>query len=672
MKFESSVVDVLKPFVCLCSLLPRSEAIFACERSCCRPTLNNMSAETGTATVPAAEAPIVAAVDAPMNSAAEPVTNPVEDTLTIPAVDAPLNSAAESPHTLPAANTSTNAAAPGDVAIKPEFLMKNHVRILASEFVSEKDKQNAVELDEEPPTKSPRLEPSSSKMKKLSRGRNKKRPVPVEPNRGFQLRLCGALKVGKPCEFKDCRYGIHDVARYLSEKPPDIGPSCYVYETFGFCRCGFECRFGDSHIDRAEPKLLTKDVEGAIPEKIVGSMETLQSLRKKLYDFKQADEISRKYNSEGRTGPVLDTEEIRLRESEKRKIDWKGKLYCAPLTTVGNLPFRRIVKRFGADVTCGEMALATSLLQGKKEEWCLLRRHASEDLFGVQVCGFNAGTLSRVAQAIRDQVDCDFVDLNCGCPIDMIFQRGGGSGMMRRRGVLEAVGRSMSEILKVPLTVKMRMGIERDKNIAHSLIPDLKSWGYSMITVHGRSRQQRYTKLADWSYIEECARVADPLPLFGNGDVLSWEDAQAHASGSGNGVAGVMVARGALIKPWIFTEIKEQRHWDISSTERLSMLQDFTNFGLEHWGSDFAGVERTRRFMLEWLSFLYRYVPVGLLERVPQRMNERPPLFKGRDDLETMMASPHCGDWIKITELLLGKVPDGFRFLPKHKANAWG
>ncbi|UYV73371.1 DUS3L [Cordylochernes scorpioides] len=187
--------------------------------------------------------------------------------------------------------------------------------------------------------------------------------------------------------------------------------------------------------------------------------------------------------------------------------------------------------------------------------------------------------------------------------------------------------------------------------------------------LHGRSKEQRYTRLADWDYIQQCAQAANPVPLFGGGDVLSYEDYLQMTERPG--VAGAMLARGALIKPWIFTEIQERRHWDISSSERMDILRKYVNYGMEHWGSDSEGVEKTRRFCLEWLSFLYRYIPVGLLERLPQKINERPPFYRGRDDLETLMASPSCADWVKISEMLLGPVPSDFAFLPKHKANAY-
>jgi len=122
------------------------------------------------------------------------------------------------------------------------------------------------------------------------------------------------------------------------------------------------------------------------------------------------------------------------------------------------------------------------------------------------------------------------------------------------------------------------------------------------------------------------------------------------------------------MKPWLPREIKEKRDWDISSRERLDILRDFVSAGLEHWGSDQDGVNHTRRFLLEWLSFLCRYVPVGLLEVLPAKMNDRPPAMYARDDLETLFLSPFADDWVKITEMLLGPVPEGFRFVPKHKS----
>ncbi|XP_042692974.1 tRNA-dihydrouridine(47) synthase [NAD(P)(+)]-like isoform X6 [Centrocercus urophasianus] len=395
-------------------------------------------------------------------------------------------------------------------------------------------------------------------------------------------------------------------------------------------------------------------------------------------------------------GPVTDEDIVKLRSCEKKKLEIQGKLYLAPLTTCGNLPFRRICKRFGADVTCGEMAVCTNLLQGQSSEWALLKRHHTEDIFGVQLEGAFPDTMTKCAELLNQTIDVDFVDINVGCPIDLVYKKGGGCALMTRSNKFEQIVRGMNsvspttglpageqqvelncfssltlpslQVLDVPLTVKIRTGVQEKMNVAHKIIPKIREWGASMVTLHGRSREQRYTRVADWDYIAECAKIASPMPLFGNGDILSYEDADQAMQ---TGVSGIMIARGALIKPWLFTEIKEQRHWDISSSERFDILKDFTNYGLEHWGSDTQGVEKTRKFLLEWLSFLCRYIPVGLLERLPQKINERPPYYIGRDYLETLMASQNVDDWIKISELLLGPVPTNFTFLPKHKANSY-
>jgi len=217
----------------------------------------------------------------------------------------------------------------------------------------------------------------------------------------------------------------------------------------------------------------------------------------------------------------------------------------------------------------------------------------------------------------------------------------------------------------------MRKGYNDGQDVAHTLIPKVASWGAAAVTLHGRTREQRYSRPADWEYIKECSTIATDagIQLIGNGDVMSWKD--HHAAVTEAGVATTYIARGALIKPWVFTEIKEERDWDISASERLDVVRRFASHGLEHWGSDTRGVETCRKFLLEWLSFAYRYVPVGLLEVVPQKLGWRPPAFVGRSDLETLLSSPDPGDWIRITEMVLGPAPAGFVFSPKHKAASY-
>lgn len=155
----------------------------------------------------------------------------------------------------------------------------------------------------------------------------------------------------------------------------------------------------------------------------------------------------------------------------------------APLTTVGNLPFRRICKEYGADVTCGEMALGPKLLKGAREEWALVKRHESEDLFGVQIAGNNPGVLTRCAHILNEQTEVDFIDLNLGCPIDLIYKQGAGCGMMNRMNILQSVVKSAVEVLDIPFTVKLRTGVYANKPTAHELAPKLRDWGVSMINV---------------------------------------------------------------------------------------------------------------------------------------------------------------------------------------------
>ncbi|EFA84911.1 CCCH-type Zn finger-containing protein [Heterostelium album PN500] len=149
--------------------------------------------------------------------------------------------------------------------------------------------------------------------------------------------------------------------------------------------------------------------------------------------------------------------------------------------------------------------------------------------------------------------------------------------------------------------------------------------------------------------------------------MYNWRDIEK----SSDSISALMVARGALIKPWIFTEIKEKRDCDISASERLDLVKQFAHYGLDHWGSDQLGVDNTRHFLLNWLSFSHRYVPVGILKTSYSKINERPPGYFGRSDLETLLASNQVSDWIKISEMFLGPVPSNYDFIPKNNSNSY-
>lgn len=366
----------------------------------------------------------------------------------------------------------------------------------------------------------------------------------------------------------------------------------------------------------------------------------------------------------------------------RKIIDFSNKVYIAPLTTVGNLPFRRIMKRFGADITCGEMALAQCLLDGKASELALLKRHAEEDIFGVQIAAGFPDMYTRTMELVENHTVVDFVDLNLGCPLDLVCDKGSGASLMLRDKKFKECLHGITKVLSCPVTIKMRIGWDEKKPFAHNLVSKIQRWQYpsvGAIMIHGRSRLQRYSKAADWDYIGMVADSIDPslgnnIPIIGNGDILNYTDYEEKVLSRKGLSTCAMLARGALIKPWLPTEIKERRHWDISATERLDILKDFVRFGLENWGSDQQGVNNCRRFLLEWLSFLHRYIPIGLLEQQhPQQMNQRPPTFMcGRNDLETLFLSSESSDWVKISEMLLGPVPDDFKFEPKHKSNSYG
>ena len=329
-------------------------------------------------------------------------------------------------------------------------------------------------------------------------------------------------------------------------------------------------------------------------------------------------------------------------------MNWQGKTILAPLTKGGNLPFRRLCVDFGAGITTSEMAYARQVNRRSRAELALLRKHPSEECFGVQWAASKAQDAISAGQRAIDQGAC-FIDLNCGCPIHDVVKRGMGATLLQRPAALGRLVEAMVEGLSVPVTVKIRSGWKEAKNNASQVAQLIEEAGAAAITIHPRSRQQRYSKAADWGLVRQLVEER-AIPVIGNGDILTYYEADRMQRDSG--CASVMVARGALIKPWIFKEAVDGAYWDISAAERVALGRRYVALAREHWGEDERGLASVRRFLLWHLDFWYRYVPRYPDGRFP-KLQERGDPFEPRSELEAVLSRPDPAAHGWIADLLI-------------------
>jgi len=280
-----------------------------------------------------------------------------------------------------------------------------------------------------------------------------------------------------------------------------------------------------------------------------------------------------------------------------------GRLIMAPMTRGTDLPFRRLATEHGAEVCLGEMAYAHKVVRDVGNERVLLRRHPSERCFGVQLAGKDSRVMADAAR-IAEQAGADFVDVNLGCPIDDATRRGFGAALLRRPSRVAEIVKTMKAAVSVPVTVKLRLGWSSGKPTFLKIGRAAVEAGADAVGLHARSRAQRYRRPADWDRIAEL--VAElPVPVIGNGDVLTWRDARRRLEQTG--CAAVMVGRWALAKPWIFGEFAEGRDREPDAEGRLAVLRRYVELCREHFGDDERGRVRTRRFLVFHQDFFRRY-----------------------------------------------------------------
>ena len=232
-------------------------------------------------------------------------------------------------------------------------------------------------------------------------------------------------------------------------------------------------------------------------------------------------------------------------------ISFDSPIALAPMEDVSNIPFRQICKERGADIVYTEFTNCEALSRNVKRSLRKIAVTESERPVAIQLYGSNGESL-HVATEIATSFGPDFIDINCGCWVKKVANRGDGAGLLRDLGRFEMVVQSVVGATNLPVTVKTRLGWDDDSIVIEDVARMLEANGVHALTVHCRTRKQGYTGEADWSWLPRIKAVSD-IPLIANGDIVTPEDVKAVLD---MGCDGAMIGRAAISNPWIFEQTK--------------------------------------------------------------------------------------------------------------------
>lgn len=267
----------------------------------------------------------------------------------------------------------------------------------------------------------------------------------------------------------------------------------------------------------------------------------------------------------------------------------------APMSGVSDMPFRRLVKSFGAGLTYSEMIASREMLKKSRRAQELLKRSNDEKPFAVQLAGCVPEVMAEAAK-LNEQEGVALIDINMGCPAKKVVNGQSGSALMRDEALAERIMRSVVNAVSLPVTLKMRTGWDDDSRNAPRLARIAEASGIRMITVHGRTRCQFYSGWADWDFIAE-VKKAVKIPVVGNGDVIDEESAVNLLKRSG--ADAVMIGRAAYGRPWFPAQVSHYLRYGRklsapSIAEQGEVVLSHYRGLLSHYGNE-VGVRVARK-----------------------------------------------------------------------------
>jgi len=282
-------------------------------------------------------------------------------------------------------------------------------------------------------------------------------------------------------------------------------------------------------------------------------------------------------------------------------IKLQGKVLLAPMSGVTDLPFRTLVKSFGASLVISEMIASKAMILQTKES--LKKCQKQDGLFpmSVQLAGCDPQVMAEAAKLNQD-LGADIIDINFGCPVKKVVNSFAGSALMKDEELATNIMQAVVKAVSIPVTMKMRLGWNKENLNAPSLAKKAQDVGVQMLTIHGRTRCQMYNGVADWQAIK-LVKQAVKIPVIANGDIKNTENAKQALLLSG--ADGIMIGRGCYGKPWLINQINQALHnLEISATPSIekqkNIILQHLHHMINHYGPD-TGLALAKKH-LGWYS----------------------------------------------------------------------